>query len=215
MNEQQQSLEDLQHIKKMMERSSRFISLSGLSGISAGFCALLGAWIAKPYVMGHKEIVINEEVAIIQAMANDYSIILNTYLFWIAVVTFLGAFTSAFIFTFFKTKKEGTLIWSVSSKRLMINLSIPIIVGGIFLFRMLQFETFGLVAPGCLIFYGLGLVNASKYTLIEIRYLGYIQIILGLVNLWFVGFGLYFWAVGFGLMHILYGAYMWNKYERK
>ena len=215
MNEQQQSLEDLQHIKKMMERSSRFISLSGLSGISAGFCALLGAWIAKPYVMGHKEIVINEEVAIIQAMANDYSIILNTYLFWIAVVTFLGAFTSAFIFTFFKTKKEGTLIWSVSSKRLMINLSIPIIVGGIFLFRMLQFETFGLVAPGCLIFYGLGLVNASKYTLIEIRYLGYIQIILGLVNLWFVGFGLYFWAVGFGMMHILYGAYMWNKYERK
>ena len=215
MNEQQQSLEDLQHIKKMMERSSRFISLSGLSGISAGFCALLGAWIAKPYVMGHKEIVINEEVAIIQAMANDYSIILNTYLFWIAVVTFLGAFTSAFIFTFFKTKKEGTLIWSASSKRLMINLSIPIIVGGIFLFRMLQFETFGLVAPGCLIFYGLGLVNASKYTLIEIRYLGYIQIILGLVNLWFVGFGLYFWAVGFGMMHILYGAYMWNKYERK
>ena len=215
MNEQQQSLEDLQHIKKMMERSSRFISLSGLSGISAGFCALLGVWIAKPYVMGHKEIVINEEVAILQAMANDYSIILNTYLFWIAVVTFLGAFTSAFIFTFFKTKKEGTLIWSASSKRLMINLSIPIIVGGIFLFRMLQFETFGLVAPGCLIFYGLGLVNASKYTLIEIRYLGYIQIILGLVNLWFVGFGLYFWAVGFGMMHILYGAYMWNKYERK
>jgi len=71
-----------------------------------------------------------------------------------------------------------------------------------------------LVAPGCLIFYGLGLVNASKYTLVEIRYLGYIQILLGLINLWFVGYGLYFWAAGFGIMHILYGAYMWNKYER-
>lgn len=215
MNDHQQSLEDLQHIKKMMERSSRFISLSGLSGISAGTCALIGAAIAKPYVMGQKEIVINEEVAIVQALANDYRIILNTYLFWIAAATFIAAFTSAFIFTFIKSKKEGTLIWSASSKRLMINVCIPIIVGGIFLFRMLKFEAFGLIAPGCLIFYGLGLVNASKYTLVEIRYLGYIQIILGLVGLWFIGYGLYFWAVGFGIMHILYGAYMWNKYERK
>jgi uncharacterized membrane protein HdeD (DUF308 family) len=72
-----------------------------------------------------------------------------------------------------------------------------------------------LVAPGCLIFYGLGLINASKYTLDEIRYLGYLQIILGIINLWFVGYGLYFWAMGFGAMHILYGVYMWMKYERK
>ena len=215
MNEQQQSLEDLQHIKKMMERSSRFISLSGWSGISAGLCALIGAWVARPYVMGEKDMVINKEAAIILAMANDYRIILCTYLFWIAVATFIGAFTSAFIFTYIKSKKESTAICSSTSKRLMINVSIPLIVGGLFLFRMIQFETFGLVAPGCLIFYGLGLVNASKYTLGEIRYLGFIQIVLGIINLWFVGFGLYFWAVGFGVMHILYGAYMWNKYERK
>ena len=88
-------------------------------------------------------------------------------------------------------------------------------VGGLFLFRMLHFGTFGLVAPGCLIFYGLGLINASKYTLDEIRYLGYIQILLGVINLWFVGFGLYFWAMGFGVMHIVYGIFMWQKYERK
>ena len=215
MNEQQQSLDDLQHIKKMMERSSRFISLSGLSGISAGLCALIGAWLAKPYVFGEKDGIINDGAVIILAIANDYRIILYTYLFWIAVATFLGAFISAFIFTYLKSKREETPIWSTSSKRLMINVSIPIIVGGIFLFRMIQFETFGLIAPGCLIFYGLGLVNASKYTLIEIRYLGYVQILLGLVSLWFVGYGLYFWAAGFGIMHILYGIYMWNKYERK
>ena len=215
MNEHQQSFEDLQHIKKMMERSSRFISLSGLSGISAGLCALIGVWLAKPYVIGEKDILINNELGLAQAMDKSYAIVLNTYLFWIAVATFIGAFTSAFIFTFIKSKKEGTAIWSPTSKRLMINVSLPIIIGGIFLFRMMQFETFGLIAPGCLIFYGLGLVNASKYTLKEIRYLGYIQIILGLINLWFVGYGLYFWAVGFGIMHILYGAYMWNKYERK
>lgn len=214
MNEQQQSLEDLQHIKLMMERSSRFISLSGWSGISAGMCALIGAWAAKPYVTGEKDMVIDNAAVIILALARDYRIILYTYLFWIAVATFITAFTSAFVFTYIKSKKEGTLIWSSTSKRLMINVSIPVIVGGIFLFRLIQFEVFGLVAPGCLIFYGLGLVNASKYTLVEIRYLGYAQILLGVINLWFVGFGLYFWAMGFGVMHILYGAYMWNKYER-
>jgi hypothetical protein len=215
MNEQQQSLEDLQHIKKMMERSSRFISLSGLSGISAGLCALIGAWVAYPYVFGHKDFVIDSNTAMAQAAANDYSIILNTYLFWIAAATFVSAFVSAFLFTWLKSKKDGTPIWGNTAKRLLINVSIPVAVGGLFLFRMLHYGTFGLVAPGCLIFYGLGLINASKYTLDEIRYLGYVQILLGIINLWFVGYGLYFWAMGFGVMHILYGVYMWMKYERK
>jgi hypothetical protein len=215
MSSQQQSLEDLQHIKKMMERSSRFISLSGLSGISAGLCALIGAWVAHPYVFGAKDFVINDIVAIAQASANDYSIILNTYLFWIAAATFVGAFVSAFFFTWIKSKKDGTPIWGNTAKRLLINVSIPILVGGLFLFRMMHYGTFGLVAPGCLIFYGLGLINASKYTLDEIRYLGYCQIVIGIINLWFVGYGLYFWAMGFGIMHILYGVYMWMKYEQK
>jgi hypothetical protein len=215
MSNQQQSLEDLQHIKKMMEKSSRFISLSGLSGISAGLCALIGAWIAHPYVFGQKDFIMNTEAAIAQAMSNDYSIILNTYLFWIAAATFVAAFASAFFFTFIKSKKDGTPLWGNTAKRLMINVSIPIAVGGLFLFRMMHYGTFGLVAPGCLIFYGLGLINASKYTLDEIRYLGYFQIVIGIVNLWFVGYGLYFWAMGFGVMHILYGMYMWMKYERK
>jgi hypothetical protein len=215
MSNQQQSLEDLQHIKKMMEKSSRFISLSGLSGISAGLCALIGAWVAHPYVFGQKDFIMNTEAAIAQAMSNDYSIILNTYLFWIAAATFVAAFASAFFFTFIKSKKDGTPLWGNTAKRLMINVSIPIAVGGLFLFRMMHYGTFGLVAPGCLIFYGLGLINASKYTLDEIRYLGYFQIVIGIINLWFVGYGLYFWAMGFGVLHILYGVYMWMKYEGK
>jgi hypothetical protein len=214
MNVQEKSIDDLQHIKKMMERSSRFVSLSGLSGISAGLCALIGAWVAHPYVFGQKDFIINEQVAMAQTVASDYSIIFNTYLFWIAAATFIAALISSFFFTWLKSKKDGTPLWGNTSKRLIINVSIPVVVGGLFLFRMLHFGTFGLVAPGCLIFYGLGLINASKYTLDEIRYLGYVQIILGIINLWFVGYGLYFWAMGFGVMHIAYGIYMWRKYEK-
>ena len=214
MLEQQQSLKDIHTIKQMMERSSRFISLSGLSGISAGICALAGAWLAYPYVFGYQDYMMERVRVDTESSGNAYSIILNSYLFWIAAATFMAAFISSFIFTYLKSKKEGIPIWGKSAKRLLFNVCVPLLVGGIFLFKLLQFGTFGLVAPGCLLFYGLALINASKYTLIEIRYLGYCQILLGIINLWFVGYGLYFWAAGFGVLHILYGGYMWWKYER-
>lgn len=215
MEENIQSVEAIKDIRRMMERSSRFISLSGLSGISAGICALIGAWIAIPYVYGRTDNYVNPNVDLLGAIQGDYSMIFNKWLFWIALGTFVAAFVSAFIFTWIKSKKEGIPIWGSAAKRLMINVCIPLAAGGLFIFKMMHFGTFGLVAPGCLIFYGLALINASKYTLTEIRYLGYCQIILGLVNLCFVGCGLYFWAFGFGIMHIVYGIYMWTKYERK
>jgi hypothetical protein len=214
MDQKQQSLETLQDIKKMMERSSRFISLSGLSGISAGICALAGAWIAYPYVYGFKELLIDVPAGMAQAMAESYTIILNTWIFWIAMGTLLAALLTAFFFTWIKSKKEGIPIWGKSARRLVINICIPLLAGAIFLFKLIHFQTFGLIAPGCLIFYGLALVNASKYTLNDIRYLGYMQLLLGVINLWFVGYGLYFWAAGFGVLHIVYGASMWLKYER-
>ena len=96
----------------------------------------------------------------------------------------------------------------------MWNTAIPLGVGGIFVFAMLQHGYYNLIAPACLIFYGLALVNGSKYTLGEIRYLGYFELMLGIVNLWATGYGLYFWALGFGVMHIIYGAIMWYRYDR-
>jgi hypothetical protein len=215
MNKQSESIETIRDIRRMMERSSRFISLSGLSGVSAGLCALAGAWIAHPYVYGLKDYIINPEAAVVQAMAADYSILLNTWLFWIALGTFLSALISAFIFTWIKSKKEGIPVWGNSSKRVLFSVGLPMVVGGLFLFRLLDFGTFGLVAPACLIFYGLGLVNAAKYTLNEIKYLGYTEIVLGIISMWFIGYGLYFWAIGFGLMHIVYGIWMWFKYDYK
>lgn len=210
MDKQQQTLDDLQHIKKMMERSSRFISLSGLSGIAAGICALAGAWFASQkincWVKGDCKLslLINSAG---QQLINDLALI--------ATLTFVTAFISAFLFTFLQSKKNNTPIWGSLTVRLLWNMIIPMAVGAVFLIRMMQLGEYQLVAPGCLLFYGLALVNASKYTLGEIRYLGYGQIILGLFNLWWVGYGLQFWALGFGVLHIVYGVLMWWKYERK
>ncbi len=207
-------MQHLQHIKQMMERSSRFISLSGLSGISAGICALIGAALSYDYVMGAKEYIIDNTKAAALSSPGDPAFILNTWIFWIAAGTFVAALSAAFLFTWIKSRKQGIPLWGSTARRLLINMSIPLLAGGIYLFRLIHFGTFGLVAPGCLIFYGLALINASKYTLDEVRYLGYAQVLLGLINLNFTGYGLYFWAAGFGVLHIVYGAYMWWKYER-
>lgn len=209
MSEDQQPLQDLQHIKKMMEQSSRFISLSGLSGIAAGVCALAGAWFANQkincWVKGDCEI---------NALIDRGGIQLLNELIWIATLTFLGAFVTAFFFTYLRSKKNNTPMWGSASIRLLWNTVIPVTVGGIFIIRMMQLGSFELVAPACLIFYGLALVNASKYTLGEIRYLGLGQVALGILNCWYTDYGLQFWAMGFGILHIVYGLVMWYKYER-
>lgn len=215
MSEQQQSLEDLQHIKKMMERSSRFISLSGLSGIAAGICALIGAMVAYPYVYGHKDIFVDAVRGNELAKSGHFIVIFYTWMFWIAAVTFAAAVISAFIFTYVRSKKENIPLWGKAAKRLMINVAIPLVFGGLFIIKLIQAGDIGLIAPACLIFYGLALVNASKYSLNELRYLGYGQLVLAFLNLKFVGYGFYFWALGFGVLHIIYGAVMWVKYEKE
>lgn len=206
MQETKPPIETLQDIKKMMERSSRFISLSGWSGVSAGLCALAGAALAHEKLAAYSR---SEEAAI-----DMTGIELINYLVRLAAVVFVAAFVSAFFFTYIRSKKNNTRIWDPVSRRLMWNVVIPLGVGGLCILKVLQEGYYDLVGPLCLVFYGLTLLNASKYTLGEIRYLGFGQLILGIISLWIPGYGLYFWAAGFGVLHILYGLLMWWKYER-
>jgi len=216
MNARNESLQELQHIKKMMERSSRFISLSGLSGISAGICALVGAWYAHSsislYNYEHSGL-FNEDRGT-YTFRDGLAVLINK-LSIIALLTFVAAFITSFIFTYLRSKKTGIPLWGTTTFRLFWNTVIPLVTGGLFLIRCIQLGQYELISSGCLIFYGLALVNASKYTLGEIRYLGYAQILLGIISLWMIGYGLYFWAAGFGVLHIIYGAIMWSKYERE
>lgn len=214
-NNLKEQTDQLQLIRQMMEQSSRFISLSGLSGIAAGTCALAGAYFASGVInlsAGKSLKELDTHIYNGNLHLRDY---MGNSLFQIALVTLVAAFVLSVIFTWLRSKKTNTEIWGSTSKRLLINVGIPMVAGGLYILKLIEHGTFGLIAPGCLIFYGLALVNGSKYTLGEVRYLGYGQIILGIINLWYTGYGLYFWAAGFGVLHIVYGAIMWNKYERK
>ena len=203
-------VETLKDIKRIMERSSRFISLSGLSGVAAGICALVGAWIAGQWLDTYYY-KYNEQGGFVGTEFQQ----LKIKLLILAVAVLAAAWVTAFYFTWRKAKHNKLPVWDHTSKRLTMNLLIPLVSGGLFILAMLQYDEWRFVAPASLIFYGVALVNASRYTLSDVKYLGLLQIILGLVDTQFIGYGLYFWAAGFGILHVIYGLIMWWKYERK
>ncbi len=199
--------QDIAHIRDMMERSSRFISLSGLSGVFAGIFALVAfgtaLWLLNDSGIAyfHEDTIIYSEKIVFQ-------------LFVLCMLTLVAALLSAFFFTYRKSKRDQVNMWSPTTYRLLSSLFIPLIAGGIFCLALYHQSQVGLIAPAMLVFYGLALVNASKYTITDINYLGYCELILGLLSLFFIGYGLVFWAIGFGLLHIIYGVVMYRKYDK-
>jgi predicted lysophospholipase L1 biosynthesis ABC-type transport system permease subunit len=212
MEKSNEPLETLSEIRSLMERSSRFISLSGLSGVFAGIFALMGAIAAYLYL----NISISTPEYYQYAFDKSGAINLGFYIFFFTDASCVLVLSLAVgsILTIRKAKLKRQPIWDVTAKRLLINLMIPLIVGGLFCMALLYHGLIGLIAPATLIFYGLALFNASKYTLDDIRYLAICEIILGLIGSIFIGYGLLFWAVGFGILHIIYGIIMYNKYEK-
>jgi hypothetical protein len=193
-------LNDLAEIRSLMEQSSKFLSLSGLSGVSAGVVGIAAYAIARSEFTG----------------AGAEGSKLGMVLFYCleAVVTLLCALGLAAYFSTRMAKRNGQEVWTAATKYLVVNLFIPLGAGGAFCVVLLYHGFYSLIAPSMLIFYGLALLNASKYTLREIRYLGLSEICLGLLGaLWFE-YGLVLWGVGFGLLHILYGSSMYLKYEK-
>lgn len=210
---QNDHIETLTEIRSLMERSSRFISLSGLSGVAAGLVALAGAAVAYvyfglPLFSGKNE--------------HYYEVIRNgkwgmdyvTFFLLDAGLVFVLALAGGIFFTTRKARKKGQKIWDPLVQRMIANLAIPLVAGGIFCIALFKNGAYGLIAPATLIFYGLALVNGGKYTLNDIRYLGIFEILLGFIGLFQPGYGLELWALGFGLAHIVYGLAMWYKYER-
>jgi hypothetical protein len=208
MSDKNQPFETLQDIKRIMERSSRFISLSGLSGVAAGICAFIGTFFASDWIEEYYQ---HDSST---GFTDDDFQKLKMNLLALALAVLAGALVSAFYFTWRRAKQNHLPVWDLSSKRLVINLLIPLVTGGLLTLAMLQNNEWRYIAPLSMIFYGLSLVNASKFTLSDIRYLGLCEIVLGLINTQFIDYGLYFWGAGFGILHIVYGFIMWWKYER-
>lgn len=208
MKKEQDYTRDLTEIRSMMERSTKFLSLSGISGIMAGIYALVGAFAAfRLFYVENGSVIKNTLDG--QQLTKEVE-----YLILLAMSVLVLAVGTAIIFSLKKSGNQGEKLWNSSARRLVINMAIPLITGGIFILILISKGLYGFLAPASLVFYGLALVNASKFTFEEIKSLGIVQVLLGLLAFYFIELGLLLWAVGFGLMHIVYGIVMHLKYEK-
>jgi uncharacterized membrane protein YidH (DUF202 family) len=193
---------EISSIHDLMERSAKFISLSGLSGIVAGIYALIGAGIGYQLLQQANGGLVNR---------NYTTLIVELFIVAFAVL-FLSIGTCIWL-SFKKAKKKGQPFWGTISKRLVVNMAIPLVSGGLFTFILIFHGHYGIVASSTLIFYGLALIAGSHYTYSDVKGLGIMEILLGLLAALVPGYGLIFWSVGFGLLHIIYGTVMHFKYD--
>lgn len=204
------TLQDVQDIKRLMQRSSRFTSLSAWSFTGAGVVALASALIGRylfflPYYRSY-----NTRGAF---MASDFAE-LKTQLLVLSFITLIVAAGVAALFTWLKARRQGQSLWEYSSRQAAWQFAIPMAAGAVFLLGMLRYDEWRFIAPGCLVFYGLSMVAASRFTLGAVRWLGFGMILLGLLNMFYIGYGLYFWTLGFGVLHVVFGLIIWFRYER-
>ena len=216
MTDKEEQLGHLSEIRNLMEKSSRFLSLSGLSGIFAGIYALVGAYLVYSdfgiLSSGSSRVSYSEFISI--DSGSDSVVQKLQSLFIIGAVVLVLSLVTGYFFTNRKAKKQKLNMWDNTAKRMVVSLFVPLIAGGVFCLMLIKHGSVGLVAPATLIFYGLALLNASKYTFNDIKYLGVLEIILGLISAYYIGRGLLFWAIGFGVLHIVYGTVMYFKYEK-
>ena len=196
-------LAEIKEIRKMMEESSRFLSLSGLSGILAGIYALAGAFMAESIIYTNK----------LFGWLLGGNILVD--LLAIAAIILILSLLTVILLTLRRAKKAGTKIWNPGSRLMLLNLAIPLVAGGIVILIFVFKGFYEIAAPGMLIFYGLALINAAKFTRQEIFFMGLIQVSLGILAALFPSLGILFWAIGFGAIHIIYGTVMYFRYEYK
>ncbi|MCX6214971.1 hypothetical protein [Spirosoma sp.] len=213
MYESREHLQTLTEIRSLMERSSKFLSLSGLSGVSAGLIALAGAFVVSMRLQTDLFTVF------LSNGAGDYHTDLNKqdirqFLVTVGIIVLVLALLSGTYFTVRQARRQGQTVWNQSSQRLFRAMFVPLATGGIFCLALLQYNLIWLTFPVTLIFYGLALLNGSKYTLRDVESLAYCEIGLGLLSLFLPGYNLLTWAIGFGVLHIIYGLAMYYKYER-
>lgn len=202
-----QITDDLKEIRAIMEKSSKCLTLSGISGILAGLYALVAAGLAYGMIQHAPEMADHSLEQHVQSP-------LMQRIGALALGTLVLVFATGIYFSYRRAKQIGTSIWNGASQRFLLNVMIPLIAGGIFIIALYVKGHVDLLAPACLIFYGMSLFNAGNYTVSDIRFLGIFEMLIGALALVFPGLGLLFWAIGFGVLHIIYGIIMYFKYER-
>src|SRR5271156_2059440 len=140
------SLETLQEIRSIMDRSARFITLSGWSGIWAGSTALVGAYIGYGWLKNPQI----RYAGLTSEGTFDYFDPFINRLILLAIGVFIVAISGGVYFTYQKTKAHGSKLWNNASRQLMLQLFYPLFAGGVFSVTFIYYGCSMFVAPACL-----------------------------------------------------------------
>lgn len=200
MKTKQDYLQDLTDIRSIMHKATRFQSLSGWSGILAGLYALTGAFTAH--------------IILDNTPLNGISDAQFLELGVTGLLVLLLALGTAVVLSVRKGRSLGHPLWNAITQKLILNMGIPLVTGGFLILILVNRSFLELVIPVMLLFYGLALVNAAQRSFEELRFMGILEIALGLAAAWSARYALLFWAIGFGILHLVFGLMIHLKYDR-
>lgn len=209
--ENKDAIQDLESIRTMMERSSRFQTINGWGVTAVGLIALVAALVANglfyegsdswfstlygntDYLWSHKT-----QIAIIGA------------LILVAVCGGIVFFSSLWM----AKRKKISVTLDPNMRRTMFNFAVPLLAGAILCTALLVQGHYGLTSSIMLIFYGLALINCHHFSHRLLGVLGYLELALGLADCFVVTHALLFWALGFGVLHVVFGLLLIVKNRR-
>jgi hypothetical protein len=202
----QNPIEDLQEIRRIMERSGKFTPVSGWSGILAGMAGLAGAAAAFLYFDGEVDMPL-----LVKSLSDTPGF---GFLVMVAMIVLLLASLAGLFMTIKVARLQGQSVWTPTSRLMLLDFAIPMALGGIFCAGLVLYQIPGLLIPTMLLFYGMALINASHKTLNDLRYLGYCQLAVGISCLLQPAWGFWFWTLGFGILHLIYGLLLLLRYSK-
>ena len=205
MEKHEEQLAAIQEMRDMMDQATRFKSISGLSGILAGIITFVCLYTIY-LVTGISPF---ESEALDRMWLSSSQALILCFISLLIICIGIG-----FYLAMRNANLSGKSAWDNAAKRLAFSLAIPVFAGGIFSMLLARFGLIAIAAPATLLFYGMGLVSASKYTLDAVRTVGLLFVFLGLLATYFLAYGLLIWTLGFGLLHVIYGFIIYVKYER-
>ena len=117
--------EDLREIRQMMERSSRFLSLSGSSGIGIGFLAMV--FVGWQVSKGNMSFLDQQNFDVTTPAWEEF-ILGSLTLFGVCLVLSMG-------FTLRRTKKKGLKVWTSSTRNILGAIGLPMMVGALIMLQ--------------------------------------------------------------------------------
>jgi hypothetical protein len=200
MKDKEDYIKDIAEMRSIMERSTKFLSLSGVAVVLIGVYALVAVYIAYQ-VIGYDPR---------EATSPD---MINKLLGFGAIVMAVSVITVIFL-SRQKAIRRNEKFWNPTFRRLLVHALTPLLTGGILILIFIAKDLPAFIIPLSLVFYGLMLYTAGKFTFPEFQAIGLVEIALGLFSAYYTPYSLGSWAIGFGLVHIGLGLYLYFRYER-